>query len=240
MLSIIEGRVLGCLVEKEHTVPDQYPLTMNALLSACNQSTSREPVMRLGEHEVMSALTSMKTEGFVRLVHPSHGRSATRYRHVVYEHLDVDDGAAVLLAVMLLRGPQTLSELRTRTERQHGFESLDEIEVSLQDLAGRGFVRLLDRQPGQKEARWQQLVADEAAPVSYTAQPTPAPAAWSAAPQPAPGRSGVAESDDDRCVAPGIVRPVASPPPPAPGLADKVAELEARVAKLEAALADLL
>ena len=217
MLGVIEGRVLGCLVEKEHTVPDQYPLTMNALLSACNQSTSREPVMRLDEHEIMSALTSMKTEGFVRLVHPSHGRSATRYRHVVYEHLEVDGGAAVLLAVMLLRGPQTLSELRTRTERQHGFESTEEIEASLRGLAGTGRVRLLDRQPGQKEARWQQLVADEATPVSYASQL------------------------DERRSEAAVAAFVASvPAPTGPDLVDKVAELEARVAKLEAALADFL
>lgn len=216
MLSIIDGRVLGCLMEKERTVPDQYPLTMNALLSACNQSTSRDPVMRLGEHEVLSSLTSMKTEGFVRLVHPSHGRSATRYRHVADEHLGLDPAASALLSVLLLRGPQTLSELRTRTERQHPFGSLDEIDAALHELAGRDLVRLLERHPGQKEARWQQLVADEAAQDVI------------------PERTVSERMAPERTVAERTVAPTD------PGLVDRVAELEARVAALEAALADLL
>lgn len=195
MLTIVEGRVLGCLIEKERTVADQYPLTMNTLVSACNQSTSREPVMHLGEPEVLDALTAMKAEGFARVVHPSHGRSVTRYRHTADEKLVIEMPAAAVIAVLLLRGPQTVSELRSRTERQHPFDGLAEVEQVLSELATRELVHLLERQPGHKEPRWQQLVADEATPTQTV------------------GSSG---------------------------LGDRVADLEARVAKLEAALAELL
>lgn len=164
MLSIVEARVLGCLLEKERTVPDQYPLTLNALVTACNQATSREPVMHLEEHEVLTALTELKGAGFIRFVHPSHGRSVTRYRQVADEVWRVEPPAAAIIAVLLLRGPQTVSELRTRTERQHTFGSLAEVEDTLHELAGAGHVQLLDRQSGQKEARWQQLLAEEPEP----------------------------------------------------------------------------
>jgi uncharacterized protein YceH (UPF0502 family) len=202
MLTVIEGRVLGCLMEKERTVPDQYPLTMNALVSACNQSSSREPIMALDEHEVDASITSMKAQGLLRIVHPSHGRSVTRYRQVADEKLELDDPAAAIIAVLLVRGPQTSAELRSRTERLHSFDSAMEVERSLHDLADNALVRLLDRQTGQKEQRWQQLIADE-------------------------------------------VEPVAAPAPVHPGsvvgsMSDRVAQLEERVTKLEAALAELL
>jgi uncharacterized protein len=202
MFTVIEGRVLGCLMEKERTVPDQYPLSMNALVLACNQSSSRDPIMALDEHEVEAAITSMKTEGVVRIVHPSHGRSVTRYRQVVDEKLELDAASAALMAVMLVRGPQTVAELRTRTERLHGFESAGELEECLRTLAGRELVRLLDRQHGQKEQRWQQLIGEE---VEQVAGPAPM------APQAVAG-----------------------------SMADRMAQLEDRVAKLESALADLL
>jgi uncharacterized protein YceH (UPF0502 family) len=204
VLSIIEGRVLGSLLEKERTTPDQYPLSLNALLTACNQSTSREPVMALAEHEVQSALTSLKSAGLVRMVHPSHGRSVTRYRQVFDEQRSFDPATCSVLSVMLLRGPQTVSELRTRTERLHAFDSLAAVEQCLRDAATTGDVRLLDRLPGQKEQRWQQLVADEAEIVHH---------------------ASALRTDRE---------------PSTPGLADRVAELEARVERLEAALADLL
>lgn len=202
MLTAIEGRVLGCLLEKERTTPDQYPLTANALVSACNQSTSREPVMRLDDHEVDAALTSLKVQGLLRFVHPTHGRSVTRYRQVADEHWGLDPAAGAVLAVLLLRGPQTAAELRQRTERQHEFHGVEQVEAVLQTLAAAEQVVLLERQPGQKEARWQQRVAEEPEVV------------WSAAP-----------------VAAESVRS---------SVADRMTALEARVARLEAALADLL
>ena len=202
MLSVIEGRVLGCLMEKERTVPDQYPLTMNALVSACNQSSSREPIMSLDDFEVDASITSMKAQGLIRIVHPSHGRSVTRYRQVAVEKLQLEEPAAAVMAVLLVRGPQTIAELRSRTERLHAFESAGEVDACLHALADNQLVRLLDRQVGQKEQRWQQLIAEEAEPVA-----TPS------------------------AVMPSSVTG---------GMADRVAQLEDRVAKLEAALADLL
>jgi uncharacterized protein YceH (UPF0502 family) len=202
MLTVIEGRVLGCLMEKQRTVPDQYPLTMNALVAACNQSSSREPVMSLDEHEVQASIDSMKSQGLVRIVHPSHGRSVTRYRQVADEKLQLEEPASAILAVLLVRGPQTTAELRSRSERLHAFASLGEVDDVIRDLVDQALVRLLERQTGQKEQRWQQLLADEAE--VHHAEATLAPAA-------------VAGS-----------------------MADRVAQLEERVAKLEAALAELL
>lgn len=162
MLTIIEGRVLGCLLEKERTTPDQYPLTLNALVLGCNQSTSREPVMRLDEHEVEATLTALKSVGLLRFVHPAHGRSVTRYRQVADESWGLEPAAAAVIAVLLLRGPQTVAELRTRTERQHRFDTPETVEEVLRELSAGGRVQLLARQPGQKEVRWQQLLAEEA------------------------------------------------------------------------------
>ena len=173
MLSVIEGRVLGCLMEKERTVPDQYPLTMNALVSACNQSSSREPIMSLDDFEVDASLTSMKSQGFIRIVHPSHGRSVTRYRQVAVEKFELEEPEAAVVAVLLVRGPQTVAELRSRTERLHPFESAGEVDASLHALASKELVRLLDRQVGQKEQRWQQLIAEEAEPVATPSAVTP-------------------------------------------------------------------
>jgi uncharacterized protein len=202
MLTAIEGRVLGCLLEKERTVPDQYPLSMNALVLACNQSSSREPIMALDDHEVDAAITSMKTQGLVRIVHPSHGRSVTRYRQVADDKHELDAAAASIVSVLLVRGPQTVAELRARTERLYGFDSLGDVEQCVAELADRGLVRLLERQHGQKEQRWQQLIADEL----------------------------------ELIFAPAAVVPSAV----AGSMADRVAQLEDRVRKLEAALADLL
>ena len=202
MLTVIEGRVLGCLMEKERTVPDQYPLSMNALVSACNQTSSREPIMALDELEVDASITSMKAQGLVRIVHPSHGRSVTRYRQVADEKLELEAEAAAIVAVLLVRGPQTVAELRSRTERLHTFESAGEVDTCLHALADSALVQLLDRQTGQKEQRWQQLIAEESEAVAVAATVVP---------------SAVAGS-----------------------MADRVAQLEERVAKLESALADLL
>ena len=226
MLTAVEGRVLGCLMEKERTVPDQYPLTMNALLTACNQATSRDPVLRLDEHEVLSALTSLKAGGYVRLVHPSHGRSATRYRHVGDERLGIDAAGAAVVAVLLLRGPQTGAELRARTERQHPFRSLEEVEDVLHGLKQRELARLLERTPGRKEPRWQQLVAQESGAAAAGERPV----------------AGIAEhrSESESPSAAPAVAPASLPPKVDDELPRRVLELEARVARLEAALQDLL
>ena len=161
MLSVVDARVVGCLLEKERTVPDQYPLTLNALVSACNQSSSRDPVMQLDDHEVESSIVSLKAAGLVRMVHPSHGRSVTRYRQVADETWGLEPDAAAVVAVLLLRGPQTVAELKSRTDRQHAFASLDEVQRVLDELAAREMVVRLDRAPGQQADRWRQLLADE-------------------------------------------------------------------------------
>jgi uncharacterized protein len=160
-LGVVEGRVIGCLLEKQRTTPDLYPLTANALVAACNQSSSRDPVMQLAEHDVMAALTALKSTGWLRFVHPSHGRSVTRYRHIVDERLGVDDATLTVLGLLLLRGPQTDGELRSRAERWFDFPDLGAVTTVLESAMTQGFVRLLDREPGRKEPRWQQLLADE-------------------------------------------------------------------------------
>lgn len=152
--------MLGCLIEKEATVPDSYPLTVNSLRTACNQSTSRDPVMSMTDHDVERALAALRERGLTRTVHSTSNR-ATKFRHVVPDVLDLDEAATAVLAVLMLRGPQTVGELKTRTERQHPFESTDEVAATLVALAGRDepLVRQLERRPGQKDARWVHLLA---------------------------------------------------------------------------------
>ena len=138
-LSAAEIRVLGSLVEKQLTTPQQYPLTLNALTLACSQSSNRDPVVALRRgHAPRRPSTSVKTKGLVRFVHPSHGRSALRYGHTLDEALGLDTRPLALLAVLMLRGPQTLGELRTRTERMVQFADLREVEAELDALARLG------------------------------------------------------------------------------------------------------
>ena len=170
MISVTDGRVLGTLIEKEATTPDQYPLSGNALLLGCNQSTNRDPIMHLEAAEIDDAIVTLKEQRLARIVHPTHGRGVTKYRHVVGETLGLEADELAVLGVLLLRGPQTSGELRMRTERQHPFSSVGEVEDTLARLAARDepLAIHLERQPGQKEARWQQLLAEEAAPTRST------------------------------------------------------------------------
>jgi uncharacterized protein YceH (UPF0502 family) len=156
------GRVLGCLIEKQLTTPQQYPLTANALVLACNQTTNRDPVVSLDEDAVLSMLAALKEDRLVRFVLPSHGRSVTRYRHVLDEVYAIDVESLALLTVLLLRGPQTAGELRLRAERMATFPSVEAVHERLEILATRpeALVRMLPRRPGQKEDRWQQLLAE--------------------------------------------------------------------------------
>lgn len=160
----VQQRVIGCLVEKELTTPDQYPLSMNALLAACNQTTNRDPVVQLDQRVVENALENLKAEGLVRVIF-SRGNRVDKYRHVLPEKLELDGPAVAVLAVLLLRGPQTAAELRTRTERLHAFASTEEVERVLERLAARepALATLLPRQPGRKEPRWAHLLGAAAA-----------------------------------------------------------------------------
>jgi uncharacterized protein YceH (UPF0502 family) len=150
------ARVLGALIEKGLATPQQYPLTINALQAACNQTSNREPVVTYDETTVLAALDELKDQKLVRYVLPSHGRSVVRYRQVLDETLALDARQCAVLAVLLLRGPQTIGELRIRTERMATFDSLDEIQHEL-DLLHTREEPLADdigRRPGQKEERW--------------------------------------------------------------------------------------
>ena len=179
-LSPQEVRVLGCLVEKEATVPDTYPMTLNALRTACNQSTSRDPVVSYGDREIELALHSLRARGLTRTVHSTSNR-ATKYRHVLPDALALGAAETAVLSVLMLRGAQTVGELKSRTERQHRFGSTDDVAAVLARLAGRErpLARELPRQPGQKDPRWVHLlgrVEVHAGAGSAAAAPAPAPA----------------------------------------------------------------
>ena len=162
LLSQEEGRVIGSLIEKQLTTPQQYPLSLNALVLACNQSSNRDPVVEFDERTVHDAVASLKTAGLVSFVYPSHGRSVTRYQQLLGEHLAITEQQLALLGVLLLRGPQTAGELRSRTERMCEFDSIAQVEAKLERLGGlpEPLVARLSRRPGQKEERWVQLLTD--------------------------------------------------------------------------------
>ena len=178
-LSFAEQRVLGCLLEKQRTTPDQYPLSLNALRLACNQTTNREPVADFDEATIRDALQRLGHRRLTRLA-SYHGSRASKYRHLLDEALGVDAADQAVLAILLLRGPQTPGELKQRTERLHPFASLEDVEQQLDRLIERELVARLDRRPGQKEVRYAHLLgAGEPA-----AAEAPAAAAWSPAPPP--------------------------------------------------------
>jgi uncharacterized protein len=158
-LSLLETRVLGTLVEKQHTVPDSYPLTLNALVTGCNQKTSRAPVMEATEAEVQATLDSLKSRNLV--IESSGGRVA-RYAHNVEAVLKIPAQSAAILTVLMLRGPQTPGELRINCDRLHRFADLSAVEAFLQELAARpagALVVQLARLPGARENRWAHLLS---------------------------------------------------------------------------------
>ena len=169
----VEIRVLGCLIEKQRTVPDAYPLSLNSLRLACNQSTSREPVMDVGEPEIRAALEKLSRRGWVRLA-SGPGSRAAKYRHLFDDALRVDDAEISLLAVLMLRGPQTAGELKSRTDRLHAFAP-GEAEETLDRLIERELVERLPRRPGEKGERYRHLLGDAeevAVPLSPAAEPS--------------------------------------------------------------------
>ena len=166
-LTPVEARVLGALVEKDITTPDYYPLSLNALVNACNQKNNRDPVMTLDEDAVREALSALQSQ---RLAGPASGADSrvTKYEHRLQEVYNFNRGEVAVLCVLLLRGPQTPGELRGRTERMHRFEDLDQVQAALQRLMQREppLATVLPRQPGTKEARYAHLMSGE---VEYTA-----------------------------------------------------------------------
>jgi uncharacterized protein YceH (UPF0502 family) len=156
----VEIRVLGCLIEKQRTTPDQYPLSLNALRLACNQTTNRDPVVDYDERTIKAALDRMAHRDWTRFASGA-GSRALKYRHLLDEALGVSDPELAILAVLMLRGPQTPGELKQRTERLHRFASPAEVVRTLDALAERELVRQLERRPGQKEERYMQLLGGE-------------------------------------------------------------------------------
>jgi uncharacterized protein YceH (UPF0502 family) len=158
----VEIRVLGCMIEKQRTTPDVYPLSLNALRTACNQSTNRDPVVVYEEGEIRDALRRLSDKGWARLA-SGPGSRAVKYRHLLDEKLGLSGAEISILCVLMLRGAQTPGELKQRTERLHRFESLVEIEQTLDALIGRDLAARLPRRPGQKEQRYAQLLGGDSA-----------------------------------------------------------------------------
>ena len=224
-LSPVEQRVLGCLIEKRWTTPEQYPLSLNALRLACNQSTNRDPVTDYDENAVRDAAQRLSKYGLARLA-SGHNSRAIKYRHLAEESLGLDREHLAVLSVLLLRGPQTPGELKQRSERMAPLPTLADVERVLGELGQLGYATRLERRPGQKEERYAQLLGgagDEPAAAASVAVSAPAAVEASSPPPPTP--------------TPTPLRAVL-PLPPAPPAAD-VADLQARVAALEDDLAQL-
>jgi uncharacterized protein len=202
-----ELRVLGCLIEKQRTTPDVYPLSLNSLRLACNQSTNRDPVVDYDEPTIRNALERLSRRGWVRLA-SGPGSRAIKYRHLADEALDLIPSQLAILAVLMLRGPQTPGELKSRGGRLYPFGTLEDVHRTLETLIERDLVERLPRRPGQKEERYRQLLgADSREPVEPVTTPPPseAQASW---------------RDDDRVAA----------------IEERVARLEETVARLARAV----
>lgn len=211
-LDLVQTRILGCLVEKEATTPDNYPLSTNALLNACNQSSNRDPVVSFDERTVTEAMLELRSEGLARTV---RGGRTDKHKHVLDEAWALTPGEQAIIAVLFLRGPQTVGELRGRTDRIHEFDDLDTVEATLRSLAERDepFTVQMERLPGQKERRWAQLLSGAPDFTSMANGATDPSSTPSRAPATAPGR------------------PAAASPSAAP---DAVASLKAELTQLRA------
>ena len=161
-LTPLETRILGCLLEKERITPENYPLSLNSLIAACNQSTNREPIVAYDARTVEAGLDSLRQKKLAVMIMTA-GSRVPKYRHELLNHYDLNPRDVALLCVLLLRGPQTLGELRSRTERMQFFDSLEQVESFLAELAkGESpLVRVLPARPGQKENRYVQLLSGE-------------------------------------------------------------------------------
>ncbi|MBA3843518.1 MAG: YceH family protein [Actinobacteria bacterium] len=185
-LDPIQLRVLGCLIEKQRTTPDQYPLSLNALRLACNQATAREPVLDLDESTVREAVQRLGTIGWSRLASGPGSRTA-KYRQLFEEELGLLPSEVAVLAVLLLRGPQTVAELKSRTERLHHYAGNDDVEAALVRLDERELAHLLPKRPGQREERWMHLLGDGptgAGPLEPAAEPSRSDVASPGGPEP--------------------------------------------------------
>jgi uncharacterized protein len=225
----VEIRVLGCLIEKQRTTPDAYPLSLNALRLACNQSTNRAPVVDYDEHAIKEALQRTYRRGWTRLA-SGHGSRAAKYRHLLDEALGLAPDELALLGVLMLRGPQTPGELKQRSDRLHHFPDLAAVQATLERLISQGHAEQLPRQPGQKEERYRQLLGGDeessAAPSTATANAD---------------RAGGAGEDDSATPLAESPRPVTGPARSSagPDHESRLAQLERDVAELRAELSTL-
>jgi uncharacterized protein YceH (UPF0502 family) len=173
-LDAVELRVLGCLMEKQLSTPEYYPLTLNALVAACNQKSNREPVMELGESEIQRALDRLQDE---KLVWKVLGGRAVRWDHNLDSAWQLDRATKAIVTLLFLRGPQTAGELRGRSDRLHGFESVNEVEETLQRMSHEpALARELARRPGQKESRWAHVLGGAIVEPEASAEAQPAAA----------------------------------------------------------------
>jgi uncharacterized protein len=170
-LEPVELRVLGCLIEKQRTTPDQYPLSVNSLRLACNQSTSRDPVVDWDEPTVREGIQRLSHRGWIRLA-SGPGSRAAKYRHLLDSELDLDDAELAVLAVLMLRGPQTAAEITQRTDRLHSFGP-GEVDETLERLAGRELVARRPPRPGQRGDRYTQLLGEAEGAEPEAAHPPP-------------------------------------------------------------------
>jgi uncharacterized protein len=210
-LSDSEIRVLGCLLEKQRTTPDHYPLSLNALRLACNQATNREPVVDYDEAAIRDALHRLERRGYARLAGASR---AAKYRHLLADALPMSSAEQAVMCVLMLRGAQTPGELKQRGERIHAFEGFEEVHATLSALIERALVARLERRPGQKEERYKQLLGEDAESDGAVG-----------------GFQTSRPADRDIHSSPAAT--------PSSGLAERVARLEQEVAELRAALAEL-
>jgi uncharacterized protein len=237
-LSTYEIRVLGCLLEKQRTTPDAYPLSLNALRLACNQSTNRDPVVEYDDAILRDALHRLERRGYTRLASGAGSRAA-KYRHLLAEALPMQADEQAVMCVLMLRGPQTPGELKQRTERMHPFADLGGVFETLERLIARELVVRQERRPGQKEERYEQLLG-ESADGSQVAAAAAATAAASSAPAAAAAAAPTAAAAAPPAPAAALTNtsPAPAPVPVAPASA-MVEELEERVARLEREVAEL-
>lgn len=242
-LTANEQRVLGCLIEKQRTTPDVYPLSTNAIRTACNQSTNRDPVLSLDDHEVREACHGLAHKRLARMTSRA-GVRTIKYRHLVDETLNLSSGEIAIMAVLLLRGPQTVGELRTRTERLHAFPSTGQVSLTLEGLGAKGLTELREREPGRKEPRYAHLIGP-ATPAGLGlagAAASPPPTAAAAPPASAVTAPPAPLGSPSSAPSPSISAPHVTPAPapsasPAastdPAVLDRIAALERRIAALE-------
>jgi uncharacterized protein len=225
----VEIRVLGCLIEKQRTTPDVYPLTLNSLRLACNQSTNRDPVVDYDDGTVRAGLDRLVQRKWTTLASWSN-RRAMKYRHTLDTALGLDDAEVAVLCVLMLRGPQTPGELRARTERLHRFADSGELDETLDRLIGRELAARVGRRPGQREERYRQLLGD----VEAEAVPAPAEAAAPVEAQAAVEAAAPREAGSPPAA---FAAPAPDPAPvPDDGLAARVERLERELAELRAGL----